>query len=157
MEGAGYDLNQMKEERATVSVYVGIQSCEYQSVLMKGSTAEGFSATGTTLSVAAGRISYVMGWTGEAMSIDRRRFLKSSAAGAAMAGLGVASCAHPGASGKDEGETPFQHGVASGDPLSDRVILWTRVSPNENRMGEPVKTRWAIARDATGRDVVASG
>lgn len=23
----------------------------------------------------------------------------------------------------------FRHGVASGDPLSDRVILWTRVMP----------------------------
>lgn len=27
----------------------------------------------------------------------------------------------------------FQHGVASGDPLSDRVILWTRVSPTNGR------------------------
>ena len=25
--------------------------------------------------------------------------------------------------------TVFQHGVASGDPLADRVILWTRVTP----------------------------
>ena len=24
---------------------------------------------------------------------------------------------------------PFYHGVASGDPLSDRVIIWTRVTP----------------------------
>ncbi len=23
----------------------------------------------------------------------------------------------------------FRHGVASGDPLADRVILWTRVTP----------------------------
>ncbi|UPT67943.1 MAG: PhoD-like phosphatase N-terminal domain-containing protein [Sphingobacteriales bacterium JAD_PAG50586_3] len=23
---------------------------------------------------------------------------------------------------------PFYHGVASGDPLSDRVIIWTRLS-----------------------------
>ena len=28
-------------------------------------------------------------------------------------------------------EELFQHGVASGDPLSDRVILWTRVTPEE--------------------------
>jgi alkaline phosphatase D len=26
------------------------------------------------------------------------------------------------------GENPFRHGVASGDPLTDRVMLWTRVS-----------------------------
>ncbi len=91
------------------------------------------------------------------MSIDRRRFLKSSAAGAALAGLGVSGCAHPGASGTRAGTTPFQHGVASGDPLSDRVILWTRVSPEDGRMGEPVATRWTVARDAEGQDVVASG
>ena len=24
---------------------------------------------------------------------------------------------------------PFYHGVASGDPLSDAVIIWTRVTP----------------------------
>ncbi|MBO0843454.1 MAG: PhoD-like phosphatase N-terminal domain-containing protein, partial [Nocardioides sp.] len=23
----------------------------------------------------------------------------------------------------------FQHGVASGDPLPDRVLIWTRVTP----------------------------
>src|SRR5205085_436862 len=27
------------------------------------------------------------------------------------------------------GSGPFQHSVASGDPLSDRVILWTRITP----------------------------
>lgn len=26
-------------------------------------------------------------------------------------------------------ESPFKHGLASGDPLQDRVILWTRVTP----------------------------
>ena len=25
----------------------------------------------------------------------------------------------------------FEHGVASGDPLQDRVILWTRLTPND--------------------------
>ncbi len=25
---------------------------------------------------------------------------------------------------------PFYHGVASGDPLSDRVIIWTRLTPD---------------------------
>ncbi|MCA9684791.1 MAG: PhoD-like phosphatase N-terminal domain-containing protein, partial [Myxococcales bacterium] len=33
-------------------------------------------------------------------------------------------------------ETLFSHGVASGDPLSDAVILWTRVSPADE--GEAV-------------------
>ena len=27
------------------------------------------------------------------------------------------------------GTVSFKHGVASGDPLADRVILWTRITP----------------------------
>ena len=36
----------------------------------------------------------------------------------------------------------FDHGVASGDPLADRVILWTRVSG----VDKPVDVAWQIAR-----------
>ncbi|MEO1077265.1 MAG: PhoD-like phosphatase N-terminal domain-containing protein, partial [Bacteroidota bacterium] len=45
---------------------------------------------------------------------------------------------------------PFFHGVASGDPLTDRVILWTRVTPDEDG---PVVVEWGIG---TGFDA-ASG
>ncbi|MEM6806447.1 MAG: PhoD-like phosphatase N-terminal domain-containing protein, partial [Bacteroidota bacterium] len=30
---------------------------------------------------------------------------------------------------KDVSLKPFYHGLASGDPLPDRVIIWTRVTP----------------------------
>ena len=30
---------------------------------------------------------------------------------------------------RDEALKPFYHGVASGDPLHDGIILWTRVTP----------------------------
>jgi alkaline phosphatase D len=43
---------------------------------------------------------------------------------------------------------PFYHGVASGDPLSDRIILWTRVTP-ENLGTAPVNVKWKIATDTT--------
>jgi alkaline phosphatase D len=43
-------------------------------------------------------------------------------------------------------ETIFTHSVASGDPLSDAVILWTRVTPAT--LDAPVKVWWEIARDA---------
>lgn len=50
-------------------------------------------------------------------------------------------------------EATFQHGVASGDPLQDRVILWTRVTTP--KLQEEV--RWKVARDPGMRRVVASG
>ena len=49
---------------------------------------------------------------------------------------------------------PFRHGVASGDPLPDRVVLWTRVTPPK---GEPIDVRWLVARDPGLTDVVAEG
>jgi len=48
----------------------------------------------------------------------------------------------------------FDHGVASGDPLSDRVILWTRASPSRP---EAVALEWQVASDAAFAAVVASG
>lgn len=48
----------------------------------------------------------------------------------------------------------FAHGVASGDPLSDRVILWTRVS---GLTSESVEVRWVISSDPDMRAVVNEG
>ena len=41
-------------------------------------------------------------------------------------------------------QAPFYHGVASGDPLADRVIIWTRITP-ENE-GEHV-VNWYLSED----------
>ena len=51
---------------------------------------------------------------------------------------------------------PFYHGVASGDPLEDRVIIWTRVTP-DSLNGAPVTVRWRLATDPQLRDVVRTG
>ncbi len=59
---------------------------------------------------------------------------------AALAVLGFASC------GDSGGDVSFEHGVASGDPLSDRVILWTRVTPPGPR--ETVEVTVEVATDA---------
>ena len=40
---------------------------------------------------------------------------------------------------------PFYHGVASGDPLQDRVIIWTRVTPQDGDLSIPVS--WRVATD----------
>jgi len=51
---------------------------------------------------------------------------------------------------------PFYHGVASGDPLQDRVILWTRITP-ENLLVRDVSVDWEIATDLSFSDIVNSG
>lgn len=50
----------------------------------------------------------------------------------------------------------FRHGVASGDPLADRVILWTRVTPLQPRDGK-LRVDYVVARDAALQEVVLSG
>lgn len=50
---------------------------------------------------------------------------------------------------------PFYHGVASGDPLSDRVILWTRITLNPTV--DPVPVNWQIATDTGFTNIVSSG
>ncbi len=50
--------------------------------------------------------------------------------------------------------TPFRHGVASGDPLADRVVIWTRVSPST---AGAVEVAWVVAADPKLQKVVARG
>lgn len=50
---------------------------------------------------------------------------------------------------------PFYHGVASGDPLSDRVIIWTRVTPEPGQNN--VDVQWRVATDPALQNIVRSG
>jgi alkaline phosphatase D len=50
----------------------------------------------------------------------------------------------------------FRHGVASGDPLGDRVMLWTRVSVPDDA-ASTVDVDWMIARDPRMSRVVGRG
>lgn len=49
---------------------------------------------------------------------------------------------------------PFYHGVASGDPTASNVIIWTRVSPDEEG---PVAVTWKVSSDTTFADTLAMG
>ncbi|WP_119729853.1 alkaline phosphatase D family protein [Thermomonospora amylolytica] len=90
-------------------------------------------------------------------SLDRRGFLRAGAAGAVVvSSLAVA------ASGAHAAPAYFRHGVASGDPLPDGVILWTRVTPTDEATpgsgdGPAVDVVWQVARDAEFRSIVARG
>ena len=50
----------------------------------------------------------------------------------------------------------FTHGVASGDPLADRVILWTRLIPGSGQHSK-VDCLWQVALDADFNQLVSSG
>lgn len=56
---------------------------------------------------------------------------------------------------------PFSLGVASGDPLPDGVVLWTRLAPDPlNGGGMPqqnVLVQWQVAADENMRQIVRSG
>jgi len=89
------------------------------------------------------------------MKLSRREMLRLTA-GAGMLPMSawVAAC------GDDERTVVrgpsglFAHGVASGDPLADAVILWTRVSPSSPGA---VRVDWEIASDPGFARVVAGG
>lgn len=53
------------------------------------------------------------------------------------------------------GRPSFPQGVASGDPLADRVILWTRAVPSDRTSA--VSGRWEIAHDSSFTAVVSAG
>ncbi len=50
---------------------------------------------------------------------------------------------------------PFYHGVASGDPLNDAVIIWTRVTPPEDI--DSVEVKWEVALDEHFTHLEAEG
>jgi alkaline phosphatase D len=49
----------------------------------------------------------------------------------------------------------FDYGVASGDPLSDRVILWTHAK--YQNLTDPVTLSWQVASDLEFTKIIASG
>ncbi len=96
----------------------------------------------------------------------RRQFLIQVLAATA------AACNGGGGDSESEGSTggsgpelpgePFTLGVASGDPLADSVILWTRLAPapDEDNGGMPdavYPVAWEVASDEQFTDIVASG
>ncbi|MDW3219671.1 MAG: alkaline phosphatase D family protein [Acidimicrobiales bacterium] len=57
---------------------------------------------------------------------------------------------------------PFTLGVASGDPLADAVVIWTRVAPDPfaddaGVDGDQVPVQWAVATDEAFTEIIADG
>lgn len=91
--------------------------------------------------------------------LSRRSFLKSVAAGAGVASVPAAltGCFSDDDDKRDLTVYVFGHGVASGDPLSDRVIIWTRVTPSDDGLTKEAEVAWVVATDKAMTNVVASG
>lgn len=87
------------------------------------------------------------------LKINRRGILKTLPAGAAFAigGCGVSR------QEKQVIDIDFKHGVASGDPLSDQLIIWTRVSPVEPTYAGTVDVDWQISTNADFAELSSSG
>lgn len=86
-------------------------------------------------------------------SSSRRGFVRG---GVALAAGSVASLSGCGG-GEVMTAVSFTHGVASGDPLADRIMLWTRVRPQDAADGGDVRARWEVASDADFKTPVSSG
>lgn len=89
----------------------------------------------------------------------RRTVVLAAAATAALAPLTAlgAPAAHAA-----ESAPAFLHGVASGDPLPDGILLWTRVTPTAAAVpgsgaGPATQVTWEMAEDKAFSRVVANG
>ncbi|MEU8467544.1 alkaline phosphatase D family protein [Streptomyces sp. NPDC029006] len=88
----------------------------------------------------------------------RRTVVKAAAATAVLAG--PLAAALPARAATDA--PAFLHGVASGDPLPDGVLLWTRITPVPEAIpgsgaGPDTEVSWVVARDRALTDIVAKG
>ncbi len=82
-------------------------------------------------------------------TIKRRQLLKGLSAT-----LGVLSLR--GFSVHAAASTHFTHSVASGDPLADRVILWTRMIPGGGEHRQ-LSCHWEVATDPAFSNIVVAG
>lgn len=96
--------------------------------------------------------------------LSRRELLLNSLAGFGAVSLPISLTACSGGVGGSGGgnggqqgpvTVNFTHGVASGDPLQERVILWTRATPVD-LLDKPQVT-WEIATDSQFHQVVNQG
>jgi alkaline phosphatase D len=94
--------------------------------------------------------------------LSRRSLLQIGAATTGTALVGAAAVSAAGPAGATPSSPVFVHGVASGDPLPDSVILWTRVTPQPTATpgsgrGPVVSVVWEMAADPSFARIARSG
>ncbi|WP_330329949.1 alkaline phosphatase D family protein [Streptomyces sp. NBC_00536] len=92
----------------------------------------------------------------------RRRTVVKAAAGVAALAPFAATAALGSAAHADENAPAFLHGVASGDPLPDGMLLWTRVTPTADAvpgsgLGPDTRVDWEVAEDQAFTRITTRG
>lgn len=89
--------------------------------------------------------------------ISRRELIQKSLFGFGALSLPVAftGCNDGSDDESTEAQADFLHGVASGDPLQDKVILWTRLTPVD--LSARLKVTWEIATDKQFKQNLKAG
>ncbi|WP_093801291.1 alkaline phosphatase [Streptomyces sp. Wb2n-11] len=95
-------------------------------------------------------------------SPSRRTVVRAAAATAVAVPVAAGASTSAAADATDAQSPAFLHGVASGDPLPDGVLLWTRVTPVPGAApgsgkGPDVVVRWEVAEDKGFSATVARG
>ncbi|WP_326649327.1 alkaline phosphatase D family protein [Streptomyces sp. NBC_01750] len=92
---------------------------------------------------------------------SRRTVVKAAAATAVIAAPALAAASSANAASTEEAPA-FLHGTASGDPLPDGVLLWTRITPTPDAVpgsgkGPDTAVGWEVAEDKGFTRIVARG
>ena len=87
---------------------------------------------------------------------SRRNFLKTSAASIFTVAVSsaITGCAQT-LINKPLSAIEFKHGVASGDPLSHALIIWTRATTAQSNF--EVTVAWELASDSQFKNIIRSG
>jgi len=86
-------------------------------------------------------------------NINRRQFITHVGSAVGSSAL-LTRCA---SSAGSSGIVHFEHGVASGDPLQEQVIIWSRITPENGATPNSVDLSWQVATDSEFKNVVKTG
>jgi alkaline phosphatase D len=90
----------------------------------------------------------------KSLIINRRKILKAIPKGAAIA---IAGTSDNIAKAQSIIPVRFNHGVASGDPLQKKVIIWTRVTPKNKNYDCDIIVNWQISENDDFSNIANQG
>lgn len=95
------------------------------------------------------------------MSQSTRRFFLTTIAKSIASGSLLSACSSVSYTASQSIDVAFHEGVASGDPLADRIIIWTRLTPllrGENKSLVTISNIvWQVALDSGFRSISKQG